>query len=299
MRKLYLLLAIMLLSSSAFAQGPQPQPVQHGTAAPTNPCFVARVYNRDSNGHIYGCASGTWTDNFSSATPGGSNTQMQFNDSGGFGGDAGFTYNKTTDTATLGALSLTNPLTVGNGGTGQTTYTNGQLLIGNTTGNTLTKATLTAGSNVTVTNGGGSITLASTAWALQGWEDTGAVRTVAAASTQYNCMLGCISVTFNATESNRINTTPGPGTVSNLVIRTGGTQPNDGSLTCTARNTTTTTDSALSIVIAANTAAGTFSDTTHSMSLATLDTFVLKCVNTSPGTASAGLVEVRFRFTPQ
>ena len=27
-----------------------------------------------------------------------------------FGGDAGFTFNKTTDTATLGALSLTNPL---------------------------------------------------------------------------------------------------------------------------------------------------------------------------------------------
>ena len=41
------------------------------------------------------------------------------------------------------------------------TYTNGQLLIGNTTGNTLDKATLTAGSNVTITNGGGSITIAS------------------------------------------------------------------------------------------------------------------------------------------
>ena len=48
-----------------------------------------------------------------------------------------------------------------NGGTGQTSYTNGQLLIGNSTGNTLTKATLTAGSNITITNGGGSITIAS------------------------------------------------------------------------------------------------------------------------------------------
>ena len=45
------------------------------------------------------------------------------------------------------------------GGTGQTTYTNGQLLIGNTTGNTLTKATLTAGAGISVTNGGGSITV--------------------------------------------------------------------------------------------------------------------------------------------
>ena len=39
--------------------------------------------------------------------------------------------------------------------------TNGQLFIGNGTG--FTKATLTAGSNVTITNGAGSITIASTA----------------------------------------------------------------------------------------------------------------------------------------
>jgi len=33
-------------------------------------------------------------------TPGGTNTQVQFNDAGAFGGDAGLTYNKTTDTLT-------------------------------------------------------------------------------------------------------------------------------------------------------------------------------------------------------
>ena len=49
---------------------------------------------------------------------------------------------------------------VAHGGTGQTSYTNGQLLIGNTTGNTLAKATLTAGSGITITNGAGSITIA-------------------------------------------------------------------------------------------------------------------------------------------
>lgn len=53
-------------------------------------------------------------------------------------------------------------LGVANGGTGQSTYTNGQLLIGNTTGNTLTKATLTAGNGVVITNGGGSITIGQT-----------------------------------------------------------------------------------------------------------------------------------------
>lgn len=51
-------------------------------------------------------------------------------------------------------------LAVNKGGTGQTSYTDGQLLIGNSTGNTLDKATLTAGANVSITNGGGSITVA-------------------------------------------------------------------------------------------------------------------------------------------
>jgi hypothetical protein len=60
------------------------------------------------------------------------------------------------------ATHVSGTLPVANGGTGQTTYTDGQLLIGNTTGNTLTKATLTAGSGITVTNGSGSITIAAT-----------------------------------------------------------------------------------------------------------------------------------------
>ena len=46
-----------------------------------------------------------------------------------------------------------------NGGTGESTYTDGQLLIGNSSGG-LTKATITAGTNVTVTNGNGTILIA-------------------------------------------------------------------------------------------------------------------------------------------
>ena len=60
------------------------------------------------------------------------------------------------------ATGVTGTLAVANGGTGQTSYTDGQLLIGNTTGNTLTKATLTAGTGVSITNGAGSITIAAT-----------------------------------------------------------------------------------------------------------------------------------------
>jgi hypothetical protein len=46
------------------------------------------------------------------------------------------------------------------GGTGQTTYTDGQLLIGKTDG-TLAKTTLTAGTGITITNGDGSVSIAS------------------------------------------------------------------------------------------------------------------------------------------
>lgn len=53
-------------------------------------------------------------------------------------------------------------LPVSMGGTGQTSYTDGQLLIGNTATGGLSKATLTAGSNITITNGNGTITIAST-----------------------------------------------------------------------------------------------------------------------------------------
>lgn len=57
------------------------------------------------------------------------------------------------------SITVSNVIAVSQGGTGQTSYTNGQLLIGNTTGNTLTKATLTAGSGITITNGAGAITI--------------------------------------------------------------------------------------------------------------------------------------------
>jgi hypothetical protein len=51
-------------------------------------------------------------------------------------------------------------LPVKNGGTGQSSFTDGQLLIGNSTGNTLTKAVLTPGANISITNAAGSITIA-------------------------------------------------------------------------------------------------------------------------------------------
>ncbi len=92
------------------------------------------------------------------------------------GKDYGVNGTSVLNATTLGSSVVTSSLTavgtittgvwqgtavgVAFGGTGQTTYTDGQLLIGNTTGNTLAKATLTAGSGITITNGSGTIEVA-------------------------------------------------------------------------------------------------------------------------------------------
>lgn len=73
--------------------------------------------------------------------------------------DLTVTGSPVTSSGTIG-LAL-NTVPTSKGGTGQTTYSNGQLLIGNASGG-LTKSTLTAGSGVTITNGDGSITIAAT-----------------------------------------------------------------------------------------------------------------------------------------
>lgn len=57
------------------------------------------------------------------------------------------------------ALTTSAPLALSLGGTGQISYTNGQLLIGDTATSGLSKATLTAGNGIVVTNGAGSISL--------------------------------------------------------------------------------------------------------------------------------------------
>ncbi|MBP04997.1 MAG: hypothetical protein CMA72_09475 [Euryarchaeota archaeon] len=79
-----------------------------------------------------------------SGSPGGSDTHVQFNDGGSFGGDAGFTYNKTTDT-----VSVAGAVTASLGLSGSLTR-----LVDGT-------SYLVAGSNMTVTSASnGQVTLA-------------------------------------------------------------------------------------------------------------------------------------------
>jgi len=76
---------------------------------------------------------------------------------------------------------LVPPLPVDSGGTGQSTFTNGELLIGNSTGNTLTKATLTPGANITITNTAGAITIAVSGLGTMAFQNVGISGTAALA----------------------------------------------------------------------------------------------------------------------
>jgi len=114
----------------------------------------------------------TGTDTTRACTP--ANITAKMAELGVVGGAGSFTTIAASGNVTLDTLTASKPvftdgsknlvstgtMPVDQGGTGQTTYTNGQLLIGNTTGNTLAKATLTGTANqITVTNGAGTITL--------------------------------------------------------------------------------------------------------------------------------------------
>ena len=72
----------------------------------------------------------------------------------------------TLPDASATILTSNAAVSVAQGGTGHTSYADGELLIGNTTGNTLTKATLTQGTGISITNASGAITIASTATAV-------------------------------------------------------------------------------------------------------------------------------------
>jgi hypothetical protein len=62
----------------------------------------------DGNGNLTWVAGGGGGGN---GTPGGSNTQVQFNDAGSFGGDSGFTYNKNTDVLSVNNLTVSANIT--------------------------------------------------------------------------------------------------------------------------------------------------------------------------------------------
>jgi len=95
-------------------------------------------------------------------SPGGTNTQVQYNNSGAFAGSANLTFNGTTLTANT--LNLTNALGVAYGGSGAATFTANNVLLGNGTSAFQVVAPGTNG-NVLTSNG---TTWSSTAPAASG-----------------------------------------------------------------------------------------------------------------------------------
>ena len=135
----------------------------------------------------------------------------------------GGTGSTSTTYCALGT-NVSGTLPVVNGGTGQTSYTNGQLLIGNTTGNTLTKATLTAGTGISVTNGTGSITIANTLLGTPTMSIVTGTTQSAAANAHYiltNASATTVTLPGSPSAGDFIWITVANGLTTNVVARNG------------------------------------------------------------------------------
>jgi hypothetical protein len=111
---------------------------------------------------------------------------------------------------------LGSPITEANGGTGESTYTNGQLLIGNASSG-LTKATLTAGSNITITNGDGAITIAASG-------GSGTVTSVSGAGTVNGLTLtGTVTSSGSLTLGGTLSVNLASDVTGTLPVANGGT----------------------------------------------------------------------------
>lgn len=134
----------------------------NGSSAPTWTTPVSAVSVTDdttTNGARYPLFANQTTGTISTEYV--SSTKLQYNPSTGTLTSTVFSGSGASLT-NIPAGQLSGTVPVANGGTGQSSYIDGQLLIGNSTGNTLTKATLTAGTGISITNGSGSITIAAT-----------------------------------------------------------------------------------------------------------------------------------------
>jgi hypothetical protein len=166
-------------------------------------------------------------------------------------------------------------LGVASGGTGQSSYTDGQLLIGNSTGNTLAKATLTAGTGISITNGNGSITVA---------------------ATNNGDVVGPASATDNAVA--RFDGTTGKLIQNSVVTIADSTGDMSGVGTLSATTVDTTNIEVTNVKAKDGTASATIADTTGYWSFSGTGAFVTPKGNDTterPGTPESGML--RFNTT--
>ena len=205
---------------------------------------VGQVLTTHGNGQTYfSTVSG------GNATPAGSNTYVQFNDGGAFGGDADFTYDKTTNqlsvtgNANVGNLNATTSIVVSGsaGNISGANYISGNFFVGdgslltNVSGNSNSFSTiaangtnivaasstdtltLTAGTNITITGNAATdtITIAATGGGTPGGSDT---------QVQYNdggAFGGMTTVTFTDSGANT-----GDLAIGNIIFASNNTSTN-------------------------------------------------------------------------
>jgi hypothetical protein len=111
--------------------------------------------------------------------------------------------------------------------------------------------------------------------------------TIGTSTTSY---ISFCAFTTNSAEASRQVIIPIAGTIKNLYVLTATTQSAAGSQVCTVRKNTA--DTAITTTIAASAVAGTFSDTTNSVSVAAGDKLSLKVQNNAASGTAAQIVSV-------
>lgn len=155
-----------------------------------------------------------------------------------------------------------------------TAILNGEILIGNTSTGTLNKATLTAGSGVSIAYTAGTVTINAVPGAIIGASfNTG----IAAGITAYAPINSTSS--FQPIETDRQMIMPYNGSLKNLFFATSTMQPSSGSLVITVRKNGV--DTGLTYSLASGAAAGTYSNMTNTVTFSSGDLISLKVINNS------------------
>ena len=189
-----------------------------------------------------------WATVSSGGTPGGSSTQVQFNDGGVFGGDAGLTYNKTTDTLTITGDLEVNGSDITTTGTGTATLFNTNALTLNL-GGAATAVTMGAASGTTTTIRGGT---------LVGNTASQDVFNTTATTLNFGGAATTATIGYNSTAASTTNISTGAvaaATTKTVNIGTGGAASSTTNVNIGSSNGGTTTVNSATLVGAASTQA--------------------------------------------
>lgn len=115
---------------------------------------------------------------------------------------------------------------------------------------------------------------------------------ITASTTAYAPILG--QTNFNATEAARQFIMPAAGTIKNLYVRTGNSQPGTGAITVTVRKNGSAT--VLTTTVTAGAGAGTFSNTANSFTFVAGDLISIEFANAA-SSGSANIVSWSVQYT--